>query len=92
MLLCVPEGMEHISQGCGWLVLLSLGLLLEAAGDGSRAHGCEQVTWVLLVAGRGLWMCGIGTRPACRAVRAFSGGLASLWPHPPGGWGEGAGW
>ena len=41
MLLRMPEGMEHISQGCGWLIVLSLGLLLEAAGDGGRAHCCE---------------------------------------------------
>ena len=41
VLLCMPEGMEHISQGCPWLVVLSLGLLLELAGDGGRAHGCE---------------------------------------------------
>ena len=38
---CMPEGMEHISQGCGWLVFLSLGLPLEAAGDGGQEHGCE---------------------------------------------------
>ena len=37
----MPEVMEHVSQGCGWLVLLSLGLLLETAGDGSCAHGFE---------------------------------------------------
>ena len=34
LLLRIPEGMEHISQGCGWLVILS-------PGDGGRAHGCE---------------------------------------------------
>ena len=32
VLLCVPECMEHILHGCGWLVVLILGLLLEAAG------------------------------------------------------------
>ena len=41
MSLCMPEGMEHISQGRGWLVVLSLKLLLEAAGDGGRACGRE---------------------------------------------------
>ena len=41
LLLCMPEVMEHISNGCGWLVVLSVGVLLEAAGDGGSAHGCE---------------------------------------------------
>ena len=43
-------------------------------------------------AGRGLWPCDIGTRPVCRAVRASSGGVVGLGPHPLGGWGEGWGW
>ena len=41
LMLRMPEGMEHISQGCGWLVILSLRLPLEAAGAGGRAHDCE---------------------------------------------------
>ena len=41
VLLYMPEGMEHIPQGRVSLVVLSLGLLLEAAGDSGRAHGCE---------------------------------------------------
>ena len=41
LLLCMPQDMEHVSQGCGWLVVLSVGYLLQAAGDGGRAHGCE---------------------------------------------------
>ena len=41
LLLRMPQGMEHITQGCGWLVVLSLGLLQEAAGNSGRAHGCE---------------------------------------------------
>ena len=41
LLFCMPEGMQHISGGCGWLVILSLGSLLEVAGDGGGAHGCE---------------------------------------------------
>ena len=45
----MPEGMEHVSQSYGWLVALSLGFLLEAAGDRVRAHGCEWVGGVLLV-------------------------------------------
>ena len=34
------KGVENVSQGRGLLVLLSPGLLPEAAGDGSRVHGC----------------------------------------------------
>ena len=41
LLLRMPEVMEHVSQGCGWLVVLSVWVLLEAAGDGGCAHGCE---------------------------------------------------
>ena len=41
LLLSMPEVMEHVSQGCGWLVLLSVGVLLEAAGDSGWVHGCE---------------------------------------------------
>ena len=41
LLLCMPEGMEHISQGCGSLVIPILVLLLGAAGDSGRAHGSE---------------------------------------------------
>ena len=37
LLVCMPEVPEHVPQGCGWLVFLDLGVLLEAAGDG----GCE---------------------------------------------------
>ena len=39
--LCMPEVMEHVSQGCGWLVVLSVGLLLKTAGGGGRVHGFE---------------------------------------------------
>ena len=46
----MPEFMEHVSQGCGWLVVLSVGLLLETAGDSGRAHGCEYFGGVRLVA------------------------------------------
>ena len=35
------EVMEHVPQGRGWLVVVCVGVLLEAAGDGGRAHGCE---------------------------------------------------
>ena len=38
----VPEGMEHILQGCGWLVVITLGLLLEAADDCGHLHGCDR--------------------------------------------------
>ena len=41
LLLCMPEVMEHVPQGRGWLVVLSVGVLLEIAGDGGCAHGCE---------------------------------------------------
>ena len=40
VLLCMPEVMEYVSQGCGWLVDPSVGLL-ETAGDRGRAHSCE---------------------------------------------------
>ena len=40
-LLCMREVMEHVSQGCGWLDVHSVWLLLETAGDGGRACGCE---------------------------------------------------
>ena len=41
LLLCMPEVMEHVSQGRGWLVVLSVGVLLKTASDGGGAHGCE---------------------------------------------------
>ena len=41
LLLRMPEVMEHVPQGRGWSVVVSVGSLLEAAGDGGRAHGCE---------------------------------------------------
>ena len=41
LLLCMPEVMEHVLQGRGRSVILSVGLLLETAGDGGCAHGCE---------------------------------------------------
>ena len=41
LLLRIPEVMEHVPEGCGWLVVVCVGGLLEAAGDGGRAHGCE---------------------------------------------------
>ena len=41
LLLRMSEVMEHVSQGPGWLVVLSVGVLLETAGDGGYAHGCE---------------------------------------------------
>ena len=41
MLLRMPKGMKHFAQGCWWLVILSLGLLLEDAGHSGRVHGCH---------------------------------------------------
>ena len=41
LLLRMPEVMEHTPQGRWWLVVVCVGVLLEAAGDGGRAHGCE---------------------------------------------------
>ena len=41
LLLRMAEVMEHVSWGCGWLVFVCVGVLLEAAGDSGRAHGCE---------------------------------------------------
>ena len=41
LLLCMPEVMEHVPSGRGWSVVVSVGVLLEAAGDGGCAHGCE---------------------------------------------------
>ena len=49
-LLRMPEFMQPVSQGCGWLVVLTVGLLLETAGDSGRAHGCEHFGGVRLVA------------------------------------------
>ena len=37
----MPEVIEHVPWGRWWSVVFSVGLLLEAAGDGGRAHGCE---------------------------------------------------
>ena len=50
LLLRMPEVMEHVSQGCGGLVVLSVGLLLETAGDSGRAHGRELFGGLRLVA------------------------------------------
>ena len=41
LLLRMPEVMEHGPQGRRQLVVLSVGVLLESAGDGGCAHGCE---------------------------------------------------
>ena len=41
LLLPMPEVMEHVFQGPGWLVVLSVRVLLETAGNGGCAHGCE---------------------------------------------------
>ena len=41
LLLRMPEVMEHVPQGRWRSVVLSLGVLLETAGDGGCAHGCE---------------------------------------------------
>ena len=41
LLLRMPEVLEHAPWGRGWLVVVFVGVLLEAAGDGGRAHGCE---------------------------------------------------
>ena len=44
----MPEVREHILQGCGRSVVLSVGLLLETAGEGGCVHGCEDVCGILL--------------------------------------------
>ena len=41
LLLRMPEVMEHVPQGRGRSVVLSVGVLLETAGDGGCAHGRE---------------------------------------------------
>ena len=41
LLVCMPEVMEHVPQGPGRPVVLSVGVLLETAGNGGCAHGCE---------------------------------------------------
>ena len=43
VLLRMPESMEHIRQGHGWLVPLSPGLLLEAADERGRTQGSRSV-------------------------------------------------
>ena len=41
LLLRMPEVMEHVPQGSGRSVVVTVGVLLETAGDGGCAHGCE---------------------------------------------------
>ena len=41
LLLRMPEVMEHVPQGRGWPLVLSVGVLLETTGNGGCAHGCE---------------------------------------------------
>ena len=41
LLLRTAEVMENFSPGFQGLVVLSVGLLLETAGGGACAHGCE---------------------------------------------------
>ena len=41
LLLRMPQVMEHVPQGRGRSVVLSVGVLLETAGDGGCALGCE---------------------------------------------------
>ena len=41
LLLRMPGVMEHVPQGLGRSVVVSVGLLMETAGDGGCAHGCE---------------------------------------------------
>ena len=50
LLLRMPEVMKHVSQGRGWLVVLSVVNLVETARDGGCAHACELVGGVRLVA------------------------------------------
>ena len=40
-LLRMPEVMEHVPQGRGRSYVLSVGVLLETAGDGGCARGCD---------------------------------------------------
>ena len=41
VLLRMPEVMEHVYHGRGWLVVLSVGVLLETSGDSGCAHCCD---------------------------------------------------
>ena len=41
LLLHMPEVIEYVFLGCGRVVVLSVGVLLETAGNGGCAHGCE---------------------------------------------------
>ena len=50
LLVCMPVVTEHVSLGCGWHVVLSVGVFLEAAANSGCAHGCEWVCGVCLVA------------------------------------------
>ena len=50
LLLRMRKIREHVFEGCGWLGVLSVGLVFQAAGYGSCAHGCEHVGGVWLVA------------------------------------------
>ena len=69
--------------------MLRLGLLLETAGDGGCAHGCEEVGGVWLAASGAVYGPVI-LGPGLFVVQsgAFSGGVVSLGPRPLGGWGE----
>ena len=76
LLLRMPEVMEHVPWGRGWLFVLSVGVLLETAGDGGCAHGCEQVVMV--------WSTASG---AVNGPVILGRGLFVVyWGHFQGGW------
>ena len=50
LLLRMPEVIEHVAEGCGWLAVVSVEVLLETAGDSGCAHGCEYVSGFWLAA------------------------------------------
>ena len=76
LLLRMPEVMEHVPQGRGWPVVLSVGVLLESAGDGGCAHGCE---WV-----GGVWLAAPGA--VYGPVILGPGLFVVQWGHFQGGW------
>ena len=76
LLLRMPEVMGHFSQGRGRSVVLSVGVLLETAGDGGCAHGCEEVGGVRLDARGAVF----------GPVILGSGLFVVQWGHLQGGW------
>ena len=75
LLLHMPEVMEHVPQGRGRSVVLSVGVLLETASNSGCAHGCEQVGGLRLDAPGAVY----------GPVILGPGLFVVQWGHPQGG-------